>query len=110
MESLIEALKTPETLEETIEYLKKDPVCQTTIEDLAFKQVVLNILIAAGIVTENDFNASVSHFKEVLTESFAENILKRVQELKKIKLQVQEPEEETTEEIEIDDNKDIAKA
>ena len=106
----MEALKTPETLEETIEYLKKDPVCQTTIEDLAFKQVVLNILIAAGIVTENDFNASVSHFKEVLTESFAENILKRVQELKKIKLQVQEPEEETAEEIEIDDDKDIAKA
>lgn len=105
----MEVLKTPETLEETIEYLKKDPVCQTTIEDLAFKQVVLNILIAAGIVSEDDFNRSVSHFKEVLTESFAENILKRVKELKDIKLQIEEP-EEPTEEIEIDEDKDIAKA
>ena len=106
----MEALKTPETLEETIEYLKKDPVCQTTIEDLAFKQTVVSTLVVAGIVSEDDFNRSVSHFKEILTKSFAENILKRVQELKKVKLQVQEPEEETAEEIEIDDNKDIAKA
>ena len=73
--ALLETFKAPETLEEAIDYVKKDPGCQLTIEELAFKQVVVNILVAAGIVSEKDFNDSVRHFKESLTRGFAEKLL-----------------------------------
>ena len=53
-DQLADAFKAPETLEDAIEYIKKDPTCQVTIEDLAFKQVVINILVAAGIVEPVD--------------------------------------------------------
>ena len=79
---LEEAFKTPETLEDAIEYIKEDPTCQITIEDLAFKQVVINILVAAGIVSEKDFNDSVNHFKELLNRSFAEKLLNNVNKIK----------------------------
>ena len=105
-DQLAEAFKTPETLDDAIEYIKKDPTCQVTIEDLAFKQVVINILVAAGIVSEKDFNDSVSHFKELLNRSFAEKLLNNVNKLKdKLNSSIDNLEFED-EDIEEDDNWD----
>ena len=81
-DQLTKALKTPETLEDAMEYIQKDPACQVTIEDLAFKQVIINILVAAGIISEKDFNDSVAHFKNLLTKNFAEKLLANVNKIK----------------------------
>jgi uncharacterized protein (DUF2225 family) len=56
---------------------------------MAFKQVVINILVAAGIVSEKDFNESVNHFKEVLTNEFAKRMLET---LKQEQLTTKKPE------------------
>ena len=78
IQQLAEALKMPETVEEAMDFVQKDPSCQAVIEDMAYKQVVLNILVAAGIVSEKDFNDSVKHFKDALTRGFAEKIMQNI--------------------------------
>jgi len=100
---LTDAIKTPETVEEAIEYIKNDPVCQTTIEDLAFKQVVVNTLVASGIVTEEDFNKSIGYFKGLITKNFAENLLAKLgKENVKVVVNTVPPDEE--QEIPVDDD------
>lgn len=81
-EMLNNLLKVPETLEECIAYIKKNPMMSSTIEDMAFKQTVVNVLVLANLVTENDFNASVIHFKEQLFEEFGKELLKEIEEMK----------------------------
>ena len=78
IQQLLETLKAPETVEEAINFVQQDPSCQAVIEDMAYKQVVLNILVAAGIVSEKDFNDSVNHFKGILTRGFAEKIMQNL--------------------------------
>jgi len=81
-EALLKGLEIPGTLDEAIKFLEKDEASQLAIENMAFKQVVLNILIAAHITTENDFNASVEYFKKLFTQQFAEELLKGITEAK----------------------------
>jgi len=78
LDDLADAFKVPETKEEAIAWINKDANSQTLIEEMAFRQVVVNILVAAGIITENDFNASVAHFKKLFTEKFAEEMLAKI--------------------------------
>ena len=79
---LVDAFKIPETKEDTIEYIKKDPSCLTLVEEMAFRQVVINILVAANIVSEEDFNDSVSHFKALFLDKFADELLERIKAAK----------------------------
>lgn len=79
-EQLLENFKVPETLEEAIAYINKDPSMQTLVEEMAFRQVVINILVAANIITEKDFNESVKHFKNLFTKTFAEELLSKIDE------------------------------
>ena len=75
---LVDAFKIPETKEDAIEYIKKDPSCLTLVEEMAFRQVVINILVAANIVSEEDFNDSVSHFKDLFIDKFADELLEKI--------------------------------
>jgi hypothetical protein len=77
-EQLMENFKVPETLEEAIAYINKDPSMQSLVEEMAFRQVVVNILVAANIITEKDFNDSVAHFKKLFTKSFAQELLDKI--------------------------------
>lgn len=77
-EQLMENFKVPETLEEAIAYINKDPSMQSLVEEMAFRQVVVNILVAANIITEKDFNESVAHFKKLFTKSFAQELLDKI--------------------------------
>jgi len=79
-EELLENFKVPETLDEAIAYINKDPSMQSMIEEMAFRQVVINILVAANIITEKDFNESVAHFKKLFTKGFAEELLSKIDE------------------------------
>jgi hypothetical protein len=81
-EMLEEFLRLPATLDEAIAYIKKNPVLSNTIEEMAFKQTIVNVLILAGIVSENDFNASVNHFKEQLYEEFGKELLKESEKVR----------------------------
>jgi len=83
-------LRLPQTLEEAIEYVKNNPVMNATIEDLAFKQTVINVLILAGLVSENDFNASVEHFKNQLYEDFGKELLRESVEVEAKEKQLEE--------------------
>ncbi len=74
-------LKMPKTKEEAINYIKKFPSMKVSVEDMAFRQTVINTLILSGIVTENDLNASLKHFEDQLYEQFAEELLEMVKEL-----------------------------
>ena len=78
-------LKMPKTHEEAVNYIKKFPTMKASIEDMAFKQTVINILILAGLVTENDLNASVKHFEDQLYDQFANELLDMVDEIEKNK-------------------------
>lgn len=82
-EELADAFKVPETLDEAIEYINKDPSMQTLVEEMAFRQVVVNILVAANIITEKDFNDSIAHFKKLFTRSFAEELLSKIDQFNK---------------------------
>jgi len=77
-DQLIDTFKVPETLEEAIDYINKEPTMQSLVEEMAFRQVVVNVLVAANIISEKDFNASVVHFKNLFTKSFAEELLSKV--------------------------------
>ena len=78
LNELAEAIKLPETKEEAIAYIQKDPSCLAFIEDMAFRQVVINILVAANIISEKDFNESVSHFKALFLDKFADELLEKI--------------------------------
>lgn len=78
LDELADTFKVPETKEEAIAWINKDPNSQTLIEEMAFRQVVVNILVAAKIISEKDFNDSVAHFKKLFTEKFAEEMLNKI--------------------------------
>ena len=78
LNELAEAIKLPETKEAAIAYIKKEPNCLAFVEDMAFRQVVINILVAANIISEKDFNESVSHFKALFLDKFADELLERI--------------------------------
>ena len=78
LNELAEAIKLPETKEEAIAYIQKDPSCLAFVEEMAFRQVVINILVAANIVSEEDFNDSVAHFKALFLDKFADELLERI--------------------------------
>ena len=82
LNKLTEAIKLPETKEEAIDYIKKEPSCLAFVEDMAFRQVVINILVAANIISEEDFNDSVSHFKALFLDKFADELLEKIKEAK----------------------------
>ena len=82
LNELAEAIKLPETKEEAIAYIKKDHSCLAFVEDMAFRQVVINILVAANIVSEEDFNDSVSHFKDLFLDKFADELLEKIKAAK----------------------------
>ena len=82
LNELAEAIKLPETKEEAINYIKKEPSCLAFVEDMAFRQVVINILVAANIISEKDFNESVSHFKALFLDKFADELLEKIKEAK----------------------------
>jgi len=77
-----DAFKIPETLDEATEYINQNPGIQTFIEEMSFRQVVINILVAANIITEKDFNKSVEHFKKVFTKQYAQELLSKIEEFK----------------------------
>ena len=77
-----EAIKLPETKEEAIAYIQKDHSCSAFVEEMAFRQVVINILVAANIVSEKDFNESVSHFKALFLDKFADELLEKIKAAK----------------------------
>ena len=105
-------LKTPKTHDEAKEYIKKFPSVKAGIEEMAFRQVIINTLILSGLITENDFNASVKHFEEKLYDEFADELLNMADELEKAK--DEEPEEaglpDDEEEEDWLNDKEIAKA
>ena len=78
LNELTEAIKLPETKEEAIAYIQKEPNCLAFVEDMAFRQVVINILVAANIVSEEDFNDSVAHFKSLFLDKFADELLEKM--------------------------------
>ena len=78
LNELTEAIKLPETKEEAIAYIQKDHSCLAFVEDMAFRQVVINILVATNIISEKDFNESVSHFKALFLDKFADELLERI--------------------------------
>ena len=80
---LADAFKVPETKKEAIEWINNDANSQTLIEEMAFRQVVVNVLVAANIISEKDFNASIAHFKKLFTERFAEELLDKIEEFNK---------------------------
>ena len=82
LNELAEAIKLPETKEEAIDYIKKEPSCLAFVEDMAFRQVVINILVAANIISEKDFNESVSHFKALFLDKFADELLEKIKAAK----------------------------
>ena len=82
LNELAEAIKLPETKEEAIAYIKKEPSCLAFVEDMAFRQVIINILVAANIISEKDFNESVSHFKALFLDKFADELLEKIKAAK----------------------------
>lgn len=82
LDELAEAIKLPETKEEAIAYIQKDHSCLAFVEEMAFRQVVINILVAANIVSEKDFNESVSHFKALFLDKFADELLEKIKAAK----------------------------
>ena len=82
LNELAEAIKLPETKEEAIAYIKKEPNCLAFVEDMAFRQVVINILVAANIISEKDFGESVSHFKALFLDKFADELLEKIKAAK----------------------------
>ena len=79
-EQLMDNFKVPETLEEAIAYINNDPSTQSLVEEMAFRQVIINVLVAANIITEKDFNDSVAHFKKLFTKGFAEELISKIDE------------------------------
>ena len=78
------------TVEEAKKYVLANPQLQMSAETMAFRQTILNILLVAGLVTENDFNAALEHFKDEANNIFASKLLEEVkkanEELKDLNL------------------------
>ena len=77
-----EFCKLPETIEEAIDYVNSSELYQATIDDLAFKKVVTNVLITSGLVTDEDFDSSINYFKDQLTRKYAESVLEQANRLR----------------------------
>ena len=75
-------LKLPADIKEATSMVKRSAYIRSAAEEIAFRQTVINILVLAGIVTENDFNASVAHFKEKAFDDFAKKLLQESQLIK----------------------------
>ena len=104
LNELAEAIKLPETKEEAIAYIKKDPSCLAFVEEMAFRQVIINILVAANIVSEEDFNDSVSHFKALFLDKFADELLERIKAAKtNLELEDDDDQDYTNDEDDFDD-------
>ena len=104
LDELAEAIKLPETKEEAIAYIKKDPSCLTFVEEMAFRQVIINILVAANIVSEEDFNDSVSHFKALFLDKFADELLERIKAAEtNLELEDDDDQDYTNDEDDFDD-------
>ena len=104
LNELAEAIKLPETKEEAIAYIQKDPSCLAFVEDMAFRQVVINILVAANIVSEEDFNDSVSHFKALFLDKFADELLERIKAAEtNLELEDDDDQDYTNDEDDFDD-------
>ena len=104
LNELAEAIKLPETKEEAIAYIKKDPSCLAFVEEMAFRQVIINILVAANIVSEEDFNDSVSHFKALFLDKFADELLERIKAAEtNLELEDDDDQDYTNDEDDFDD-------
>ena len=104
LDELAEAIKLPETKEEAIAYIKKDHSCLAFVEDMAFRQVVINVLVAANIVSEKDFNDSVSHFKDLFLDKFADELLERIKAAEiNLELEDDDDQDYTNDEDDFDD-------
>ena len=104
LNKLAEAIKLPETKEEAIAYIQKDPSCLAFVEEMAFRQVVINILVAANIVSEEDFNDSVSHFKALFLDKFADELLERIKAAEtNLELEDDDDQDYTNDEDDFDD-------
>lgn len=104
-------LKTPKTREEAKEYIKNFPGVKAGVEEAAFRRTVTNALILSGLITENDFDASVRHFEEEMYDELADELLNMVGELEKA--EGAEPEETGSSgegEGDWSDDREIAKA
>jgi len=114
--AILEKLKIPQTVDEAIKVLENDEASQVIIEDMAWKQTVLNILIASNTVSEEDFTATITHFKKLFTKQFAEKMIENLEAHKKAVALKQSTEnldflDSDDDEIEIDETDDnIAKA
>ena len=82
LNELAEAIKLPETKEEAIAYIQKEPNCLAFVEDMAFRQVIINVLVVANIISEKDFNDSVAHFKSLFLDKFADELLEKIKAAK----------------------------
>ena len=82
LNELAEVSKLPETKEEAIAYIKKEPNCLAFVEDMAFRQVIINVLVAANIISEKDFNDSVAHFKSLFLDKFADELWEKIKATK----------------------------
>ena len=104
-------LKTPKTREEAKEYIKNFPGVKAGVEEAAFRRVVMNTLILSGLITENDFNASLRHFEEETYDELADELLAVAGELEKAE-EAERGETDLPDEGEGDwsDGKEIAKA
>ena len=109
LNELAEAIKLPETKEEAIAYIKKEPSCLAFVEDMAFRQVVINILVAANIISEKDFNESVSHFKALFLDKFADELLERIKAAENLGFNKVLSPEEDSEQEQICDIKQLVK-
>lgn len=104
-------LKMPKTHEEAKEYIKKFPNMKASVEDMAFRQVIINTLILSGLITENDLNASLKHFEDELYNEFADELLKMVDELENAKdIQLEEVDLPEDDEDDWPSDREIGKA
>ena len=104
LNELAEAIKLPETKEEAIAYIQKEPNCLAFVEDMAFRQVIINILVAANIISEKDFNDSVSHFKALFLDKFADELLERIKAAEtNLELEDDDDQDYTNDEDDFDD-------
>ena len=75
LDELAEAIKLPETKEEAIAYIQKDPSCLAFVEEMAFRQVIINVLVAANIISELGCQFLKRHQKCLFSSQLLLNIL-----------------------------------
>ena len=81
--AILEKLKIPQIVDEAIKVLENDEASQVIIEDMAWKQTVQNILVVSQLVSEEDFAATITHFKKLFTKQFAEKMIENLEAHKK---------------------------